>query len=275
MKRNKVWPPMIMGKSETLDYINKTGCSIGRYGDGEVSLMAMIGIGFQRPSWKLRKELIGIAKSDDPGFLVCIPVILIDKSELVPSSVRWWTANLRLMGYVWKHYFSTGRRFGDTQITRPWLNTQNHSLATMCFSGLEKEWAGKDIILIEGEKSRVGVGNDFFKAAKSVKRILCPVRNAYSKIDEIYDAAVTFPKTSVFLLALGPTATVLSYRLYKAGFRALDIGHMDIEYEWFLMKADHKVPIKSKYVNEAGGEKVFVDSVIDEEYRKEIVCVIK
>ena len=76
------------------------------------------------------------------------------------------------------------------------------------------------------------------------------------------------------MLALGPTATVLSYRLYKAGFRALDIGHMDIEYEWFLMKADCKMPIKSKYVNEAGGDKVFVDSVVNEKYQKEIACMI-
>ena len=202
MGKKKVWPPMIMGKVDTLEYINKTGCSIGRYGDGEVSLMVMIGIGFQKSSRKLRKELIEIAKSTDPGFLVCIPVILVDKSELVPSSAKWWTKNLRLMGCVWKHYFSSGSKFGDTQVTRPWMDTQNPKLASICFSGLEREWTGQDVVLIEGEKSRVGVGNDFFKYAKSVKRILCPARNAYSKIDEIYDVAVTFPKTSVFFACL-------------------------------------------------------------------------
>ena len=270
----KNWAPHILSKKETLEYIKTTGCSIGRFGDGEVSLMAMIGIGFQRPSWHLRKELIKVAKSDDQSFLVCIPIIINNPSELTESSQKWWKSNLRLMGGIWKHYFSTKKIFGDTQITRPWLNTQNNELAEMCFSMLSEEWKGKDIILIEGIKSRVGVGNDFLKGTKSIKRILCPVKNAYSKINEIENIAKTMPKDSLFLLALGPTATVLAFRLHKAGYRALDIGHMDIEYEWWKMQAKTKVPVKNKYVNEAGGYKTLVESDIDEAYQKEIICTI-
>ena len=269
------WQPNVMDKSDTLEYIRSTKCSIGRFGDGEVSLMAMIGIGFQSPSWKLRKELIEIANSNDPSFLACIPIIITNSSELIPSSQKWWKSNLKFMGFFWKHYFSYRSYWGDTQITRPWLNTQNEELAKMCFSMLSDEWENKDVVLIEGEKSRVGVGNDFLSKAKSVKRILGPANNAYSKIDEIEKAAKTFSKDSLFLLALGPTATVLAYRLHNAGYRALDIGHMDIEYEWWKMKATKKVPVKNKYVNEAGGFKTLVESDIDESYQKEIAFVIK
>lgn len=274
--KQKIWPPDIMSKKETLEYILNTGCSIGRYGDGEVSLMALIGIGFQRPSWKLRRELIEIALSADSEFLVCIPVIIIDNSELVESSKEWWRKNLRLMKPVWKRYFSSGKRFGDTQITRPWLNTQNTSLADMCFNGLSEVWKGRDVILIEGKKSRVGVGNDFLTGAKSVRRILGPERNAYSSIDELYEIAIQQSKDSVFLLALGPTATVLAYRLHKAGFLALDIGHMDIEYEWYKMRANTKIPVKNKYVNEAGGKKVFNEDTADLQlYASQIIAEVK
>ena len=41
-------------------------------------------------------------------------------------------------------------------------------------------------------------------------------------------------KNKLILIALGPTATVLSYDLYKLGYHVIDIGHADIEYEWFL-----------------------------------------
>ena len=274
--KQKIWPPDIMSKRKTLEYILTAGCSIGRYGDGEVSLMALIGIGFQRPSWKLRRELIEVALSADPGFLVCIPVIIIDNSELVDSSKEWWRKNLRLMKPVWKRYFSSGKKFGDTQITRPWLNTQNTALADMCFKGLSEVWKDRDVIMIEGKKSRVGVGNDFLAGAKSVRRILGPERNAYSVIDELYEIAIQQPKESVFLLALGPTATVLAYRLHKAGFRALDIGHMDIEYEWCKMRASTKVPVKNKYVNEAGGEKVFDEDAADLKlYATQIIAEVK
>ena len=38
------------------------------------------------------------------------------------------------------------------------------------------------------------------------------------------------------LIALGPTATILAYDLAEKGVQALDVGHIDIEYEWFLRK---------------------------------------
>ena len=275
MRINKNWPPKILSKKETLKYIHDNKCSIGRYGDGEVSLMAMIGIGFQRPSFKLRRELIQVAKSTDPSFLVCIPIIINDDSELVESSKKWWKSNLHLMGGIWKHYFTHRDFFGDTQITRPWLNTQNNEIAAMCFSLLSKEWEGKDVVLIEGIKSRVGVDNDFLSTANSIKRILCPVKNAYSKIDEIEKTVKKyFSKESLVLIALGPTATVLAFRLHNSGYRALDIGHMDIEYEWWKMKATKKVPVKNKYVNEVGGYKTLIETDMNEKYKKEIICTI-
>ena len=58
-------------------------------------------------------------------------------------------------------------------------------------------------------------------------------------------------KDAWFLLALGPTATVLAYDLCKAGYRALDIGHLDICYELLLRGESHMVAIEGKYVNEA------------------------
>lgn len=57
------------------------------------------------------------------------------------------------------------------------------------------------------------------------------------------------------------------------GYQALDIGHMDIEYEWYLMGAKEKVDLPNKSVNEVSGvvkkdienkelEKVYNDQII-------------
>lgn len=35
-------------------------------------------------------------------------------------------------------------------------------------------------------------------------------------------------------ILLDPTATVLAYDLAVQGFQAVDINHVDVEYEWFL-----------------------------------------
>jgi len=64
--------------------------------------------------------------------------------------------------------------------------------------------------------------------------------------------ALKYSKDYLVLLAVGPTATVLAADLSSKGYQAIDIGHIDIEYEWYLHHATHKVPIKNKFVNEAG-----------------------
>ena len=55
-------------------------------------------------------------------------------------------------------------------------------------------------------------------------------------------------KDDLLILALGPAATVLAYEL-SGERQCLDLGHIDIEYEWFRMGATTKVAIPSKYVN--------------------------
>ena len=78
--------------------------------------------------------------------------------------------------------------------------------------------------------SRLGVGNDLLDNAKSIKRILGPSRQAFSKYDEILDEAKKLDKDVLILLALGPAATCLAYDLHKLGYQAVDIGHVDVEY---------------------------------------------
>ena len=111
-------------------------------------------------------------------------------------------------------------------------------------------WKDRDVIFVEGEKSRLGVGNDLFDGAKSVRRILCPPQNAFDKYDDILAEVCKCEKDALYLTALGPTATVLAFDIFKSGRQAIDIGHVDIEYEWWRMGSKKKVALKNKYVNE-------------------------
>lgn len=140
------------------------------------------------------------------------------------------------------------------------------------FHDMQAIWQNRNIIFIEGEKSRLGVGNDLFHNAKSIKRILCPPTSAFDKYDSIINEAVKQNKDVLFLIALGPTATVLAYDLHKKGYQAIDIGHVDIEYEWWRMNAKRKVKIQNKYVNEAVGGNIV--SVAGEEYESQIIAKI-
>lgn len=45
-------------------------------------------------------------------------------------------------------------------------------------------------------------------------------------------------KDRLILLSYGMTATVLAYDLAKLGYWAVDLGHLDLEYEWYLHGAE-------------------------------------
>ena len=86
----------------------------------------------------------------------------------------------------------------------------------------------------------------------------------------ILQEACKLAKNSLILIALGPTATVLAYDLCKLGYQAIDVGHIDIEYEWLMMGAKHKVNITSKYVNEViGGDQVVIHD--EDLYQRQIL----
>lgn len=65
-----------------------------------------------------------------------------------------------------------------------------------------------------------------------------------------------------------------SFRTGWGGYWAIDIGHIDIEYEWFLRKTSDKIKIEGKYVNEVLGGKSNIADCNDEEYKSQIICKI-
>ena len=77
-------------------------------------------------------------------------------------------------------------------------------------------------------------------------------------------------REKLVLLALGPTATVMAYDLSHLGFQAIDIGNVDIEYEWYLRGATSKVRIEGKYTSEAVGGRD-VEDVPDPVYKSQII----
>lgn len=143
--------------------------------------------------------------------------------------------------------------------------------AQTSFQRLRAVWNERDVVFIEGEESRLGMGNDLFDNARSIRRIIGPKRNAFQRVDQLYEAACSIEKDALLIIALGPTATVLAYELHRKGYTALDLGHVDIEYEWMRMAAIEKVPVPGKHVSEAKYGDV-VASAEDEWYRGQIVC---
>jgi hypothetical protein len=89
-------------------------------------------------------------------------------------------------------------------------------------------------LIVEGEKTKLGIGNDLFSNAAKLRRIIVPAEHCFDVYDDIINAVkLCYDNDDLILIAAGPTATVLAYDLSTEGYWAIDIGHIDIEYSWY------------------------------------------
>lgn len=268
----------ILTPEDTIAYILQHNCSIARFGDGEFELMLQQDrdLGFQTHSSELSSKLIDVLGSQNNNLLVCVPTAL--------NSIKGRTKHSRMFWYSWSkqndqhhriveliRYLGTGEYcFGDSQITRSYIAFQDDNRAKRMFQEIRKLWQFKNLLIVEGDQTRLGVGNDLFSNATSIKRVLCPATNAFDRYDEIVKAVTDVWRGELILLALGPTATVLAAEFAGLGMQALDIGHVDIEYEWFLSGAKGHDQIEGKFTNEAHGGNVVAECA-DAEYQRQII----
>lgn len=273
--------PHIMSAEKTIRYIIRNRCSIARFGDGEFYLMLNEkGIGFQEKSPELAKKLDSVLLNHEKNLLICIPGSFNRvRNRTAESKAYWlnWGLTDRHQEIIVRHLWQAcGKdyRFGDAQITRPYIAVRNKQSGDRVFPLLSKLWDGRDVLIVEGRQTRMGVGNDLLANTKSIRRILAPATNAFSSYNDILASVLeNAVKDTLVLLALGPTATVLAEELSRRGIQALDLGHIDLEYEWYLRRATKRELISGKFVNELGTENP-VDTCDDPGYLAQIIAEI-
>lgn len=268
----------IMSTVKTLKYIKRTGCSVARFGDGELSfaLNTPHAIAFQNNSERLSTELQQVLSNNHTDLLLCIPRYLNSLYGSTPTCRNYWWAwgkNANKHEQTVSHIRKTsGNRylFGDSLITRPYMDTLNRKYAAKVFGLLKDLWQDRNLLIVEGSQTRLGVGNDLFSNASSIRRIIAPAIGAFNCYDSIKDAIYKHHSDELVLLALGPTATVLASDLSSSNIQAIDIGHIDIEYEWFLQGASKKVAVSGKFVNEIKDGRNFSEC-LDPVYLSQII----
>lgn len=265
--------PRVLSIPDTIDLIAKEKLSVICFGDGEIFMLDGGSTAFQVYDKDLAFRLESIIQAKEPGLLICVPGIWEKLDSLEPYAYWFNMHHLYRNGHVYKSLLSLDQTYGDTNITRPYLAYKDKKNCGVIFKKLFSLWKECDVVLIEGAKSRLGVGNDMFDRTKSLGRILCPPENAYTKYDAIKNEALKIAKDRLILLSLGPTAKVLAYDLFKAGYQVIDIGHIDMEYEMFLRKETKQVKVPYKYFNEIHERNP--EECTDPKYLKQILAHIK
>lgn len=277
-KRNQetISYPVIRSSEEAIEEILQNKKSLVRFGDGEFATMeGQIRAKFQTEvDQKLAGRLYQVLQNKEEGIITAIADNYGNLDEYTVNSQREIRAymapevresHMRLL--------LPGKVYYNAYLSRPYAMYADKDPETLRekFLRLRCLWEKRECVFIEGEKTRMGVGNDLFDNAKSIVRILAPAQNAFRVYEALFAAAKQCRKDVLFLLALGPTATVLAYDLAMAGYQALDIGHLDLEYEWYLKGQGGRTEVPHKYNNEyPGGEQVEI--IEDSVYEGQIIA---
>ena len=266
----------VLTLEETMDLLlNNDNLSISRYGDGELGMTTFNNIGFQSFDENLSIRLKEIMQEGikNKNCLICMPDAFRGTKNMRFGPSLFWFFHKAFRFKSYEYLLNDKYQYGNTSITRPYIDYRDRNYSAKIFDLLKRIWDKRDVVIVEGEKTKLGMGNDLFDNATSIKRIICPAENAYSKLEAIKSSIrLNVEKDTLILGALGPTASILASQLCDEGYQFVDIGHVDVEYMWYLRHAILRETIEGKYVNESGvktcsdvydNDSTYINSIID------------
>ena len=229
---------------ETIDELLHTNKSMVRFGDGEILMIKGGDLMLQKASPEIAKGLAEILAYPYDDLIVTIPGIFETLSDHHKASRQFWKDHLLFCRKTYQTYCNPSRVYYTTFVSRCYYYASDRSNCDRWFAKIRKIWENRDIVVVEGTRTHNGVGTDLLDTAASVERIICPPKDAYAAIPQILEACETYDKDRLFLLSVGVAAKFLALALFQKGYRVLDIGHMDLEYEWYVRQTPGKCKLE-------------------------------
>jgi len=187
---------------ETVDYIIANRVCVSRFGDGEYAVMNGGGNGMQDADEKLGERLREVLNSSLPNHIVCLPYAFVSAKHMTADARDFWYPNCG----KWQrssilNLTNSKHIYYDASFTRFYIDFKDKSMERIgaFVEKLKRIWYARDLLIVEGTYSRLGVGNDLFDNARSLRRLICPAHGAFSKYDEIMASIqqITPPKVKI------------------------------------------------------------------------------
>lgn len=246
---NDLKTPICKSCEETVDYILKNKSSICRLGDGEHILMLNESIPFQNYDENLSLRLKEISLSNHDNILICLNGYYWGSLKGVRSEAS--RDYIRKFMYKYRdrinQYIDFNKIYYNASLTAYHYTFQYDDEKTnIYFNNIREIWNKRDIVLVKGTGIFNHFQNNVFNNVNSVEYIDAPNKNAFSEYKNILKQCLEYSKNKLFLIILGPTATVLAYDLAILGYQALDMGHIAKDYDYFKCGFDGSVVVNGK-----------------------------
>ena len=152
----------IISKEETLNEIIVNKKSITRFGDGEYRLIFGENAGLQEYNETLSKRLLDILNSDEKNLLIGIniPYTKKDLDERTDISKSMWKSYFSGHKLKIARIINKKKIYYSALISRFYSTFKDKTNSLKYILNFKKIWNNRDVLIIEGEKTRVGIGND-------------------------------------------------------------------------------------------------------------------
>lgn len=203
------------------------GKSLARWGDGEVKLMLQpeFDLMYQKAIPALAGELEFMLTSYDENssrIILAMPTFF---------SSRLWMGIFAENWHVLKPILEASQsKWGNTHVSRP-LFFQRHGHEAV--EAWRSVWSDKRVCVVAGRGSKFELLPELFDNVADVRRIDSEPADAYAALPELKQKLRAVNDVDLFLIALGPSGTVLAgYLSSEAGgaHHAVDIGHLASSY---------------------------------------------
>lgn len=233
---------------ETIDELLHTNKSMVRFGDGEIVMIKGGSLMLQKASPEIARGLAEILRYTEEDLIVTIPGVFETLSDHRKASRQFWRDHLLFCRKIYEKYCNPNRIYYNTFVSRCYYYLEDRRGVGAQFAKIRKIWENKDIVIVEGTRTHNGVGNDLLDTAHSIERIICPPSDAYGALPDILETCLRYDRDKMFLLSVGVAAKFLAVELFRRGYRVLDIGNMDIEYEWYVRRSPGKCRLEKHEV---------------------------
>lgn len=96
--------------------------------------------------------------------------------------------------------------------------------------------SGRNVTVVCGEGILEDLQYKALDVCKTVEYVYGLGMNAFSEYDALLDRVLKVDKDRLVLVVMGPTAKILVYDLYMAGYMAWDMGHYFKDYDAYMKK---------------------------------------
>lgn len=225
----------VLNVKETIQALKHREFSFVRFGEGEIALMCGEGIPFQGYDERLAQRLRDLLQTNVDGLRVGIPYYYMHPVKSLNEYAMQRALAVAVQRKFLMRMCSKDVQYLDACAMIAYQTYSKYDLKSH-YNCIQSLLSGRNVTVVCGEGILEGLQYKALDVCKTVEYVYGLGMNAFSEYDALLDRVLKVDKDRLVLVVMGPTAKILVYDLYMAGYMAWDMGHYFKDYDAYMKK---------------------------------------